>query len=267
MQKTLKKIASIFKKLKIIDYLIIIAVILAGIIFFKFLNPEEKWVTATISANNLPYFQANALHVGDFEKDPNGKKIAEITSVQVYNTPQTLVANKDIFLKIKLLVRISPRSKELQYKNKVIKIGSPIEFMFTSGYIPGKIADLGTDNQQRKLKTKIVSLRLYNQWPWFGDAIKIGEGEIGENGERISEIISKEIKPAEITTTTSEGQTLLQTDPRKVEIAIKMKMKVLETNGELIFRKDKTIIIGETMSFDAGDTRIDDAFIEKIDNE
>lgn len=254
-----------FRKLRLLDYLIIITVILAGIILFKFFNPEEKWITATISANNIPLFQATSFHVGDFEKDPNGKKIAEILSVQAYHTPQNLVANKDIFVTVKLLARINPRNKELQYKNKIIKIGSPIEFMFTSGFLWGKIADLEGSNLQGQLKTKIITLRLYDQWPWFADAIKIGTGEIGENGEKISEVILKEVKPAEMTTTTAEGQTLLQTNPRKVEITIKMRVKVLEINGQFIFRKDKTVIIGETMSFDAGDTRIDGAFIEKIE--
>lgn len=253
------------RKLRLLDYLIVVVVILAGIILFKFFNPEEKWITATVSANNMPFFQANAFHVGDVEKDPSGKKIAEILSVQTYHTPQNLVANKDIFVDVKLLAKISPRNKELQYKNKIIKIGSPIEFLFTSGFLAGKIADLEGNSKQGELKTKVITLRLYDQWPWFGEAIKIGTGEIGGNGEKISEVIAKEVKPAEMTTTTAEGQTLLQTNPRKVEITIRMRVKVLEINGELIFRKDKAIIIGDTMSFDVGDTRISDAFIEKIE--
>lgn len=252
-------------KLRLLDYLIIIVVVLAGIVLFKFFNPEEKWITATISTNNVPFFQVTALHARDFEKDPTGKKIAEVLSVQAYTTPQNLAATKDIFTNVKLLARINPRNKELQYKNKIIKIGSPIEFLFTNGLLSGKIADLEGKNQQNQLETRILTLRLYNQWPWFADAIKIGEGEVGENGKKISEIISKDIKPAEVTTTTAGGQTLLQTDPRKVDVVVKMKVKILKTNQEYIFRKDKAIIIGETMSFDAGDTRISDAFIEKVE--
>lgn len=253
------------RKLRLLDYLIIIVVALAGIVLFKFFNPEEKWITATISTNNVPFFQASALHIGDFEKDPTGKKIAEVLSVQAYTTPQNLTATKDIFTNVKLLARINPRNKELQYKNKIIKIGSPIEFLFTFGLLSGKIADLEGNNQQSHLETRILTLRLYSQWPWFADAIKIGEGEVGENGKKISEIISKDIKPAEVTTTTAGGQTLLQTDPRKVDVVVKMKVKILKTNQEYIFRKDKAIIIGEAMSFDAGDTRISDAFIEKVE--
>lgn len=265
VQKILKKIYLFVKKLKTLDYLIIVAVILAGIILFKFFNPEEQWTTATVSANGVPFFQVNSLHVGDSEKNPSGKKIAEIINIQAYNAPLTPIANKDIFVKIKLLAEINPRSKELQYKNKVIKIGSPVELMFTSGLLSGKIADLGTDSQQGKSTYKTISLRLYDQWPWLADAIKIGTGEIGEDREKISEVIEKEIKPAEITTTAADGQTLLQTNPRKVDIILKIKVKVLKINDELIFHKDKEIIVGDTISLDAGNIRIENALIESIE--
>lgn len=256
-----------FHKLRILDYLILAIIILAGIILFRFINPEEKWITATISTTNIPLFQANALHVGDIEKDPNGKKIAEILDIQIFDatTPNSASSNKDVFVDVLLLARISPRSKEFQYKNKAIKIGTPIDLLFTSGFLSGKIADLEGDSQQKQLKIKIVTLQMYDQWPWLGEAIKIGEGTVEKNGEKISEIIEKVVRPAEVTTTTAEGQTLLQIDPRKVDIAIRMRVKVLEINDELIFRKDKAITIGETMSFDAGNTKIENAFIEKIE--
>lgn len=253
----------LLRKLRFIDYLIICVVILGGFILFKFFNPEERWVDASIAVSNIPFFQVNAIHINDIEKDPSGEKIAEVLGIKVFDTPQSRVANKDVSLEVKLLVNINSKTGEFEFKNKIIKVGSPIEFRFNNGYIKGVVATLGETKQ--KEETKILTIKLYNQWPWLADGIAIGESELGENGQKLVEVLSKDIKSAEITVTTSSGQTLIQTDPRKVDITLKIKVQVQKFNNDLLFRQDERVVVGENFSFNAGDTRIKDALIEKIE--
>lgn len=251
------------RRLKILDYIIIIALLLFGIIIYKFLNPEEKWIDLVILDTNVPIYQLAALHKGDIEKGPTGEKMAEITDLEIYDTPNTPISNKDIFISLKILAKINPRSREYEYKNKIIKIGSPSEFKFNSGLANGVIVDM-EGAKPRIAETKVLTLILYGQWIWFADSIKVGSGEIDEKGKKIVEVISKEVKPAEITVDTSTGEKLLKTDPQKVDITLKVNIQAQKINNEFIFRKNKKLLVGEQFSFNASDTTVKDALIEDI---
>lgn len=253
------------RKLRFLDYLIIISVILGAVILFRFFNPEEKWIDAKIFSNNVTIFQAQSLATGDIEKDSSGKKIAEITDVQIYDTsnPEAVAANKDIFLTVRLLVDINPRSGELEYKNKIIKVGSPIELRFDKGLVTGRIGQL--QGEEQKIETKLVTFKLYDQWPWFAESIKEGSSEKDRDGKNNVEVISKKVESAEVTTTTQSGQTILTKDPRKVDITIKAKIKIQKIGDELIFRQDEKIAIGGVISFTVGNTKILDANIVEIE--
>lgn len=251
------------RKLTLVDYLIIAVVLLAAIILFRFFNPEEKWINMVVFVQNVPIFQADALEAGDIEKGPRGEKIAEIVEVRRYDTPQTPIANKDIFLTIRVLSKINPQNKEFEFKNKVIKVGTPVEFRFTRGFVLGKVAQI--EGALEKRETRILTLKLYNQWPWLADSLKIGEGEIGKNGEKIVEILSKITSPAQFAAITSKEETFLRTDIEQVDITFKIKVQVEEVEGELIFKGMQRILIGELISFNADKTRVKDALITDIE--
>lgn len=259
------KMMRVLRKLKPLDYLIIVVLLLFGFLLFKFFNPQERWVSAAVAADNIPLYQVNSLRVGNIEKSPSGGKIAEIIEVQVYDTPQTLVANKDAFVRIRLLARVNPRNGELEYKNKIIKIGSPIEFRFNAGFISGKVAELEGVLQVRKTEPRVITVVLYGQWPWLAQSIKEGEGEKDERGGQILEVLAKEIELAEITVTTAGGETLKRIDPRKVDIILQMRIQTQVLGDQLIFRQDERLAIGELISFNAGKTRVKDALISSIE--
>lgn len=260
--KILKNTLKFLKKLTIVDYLIIIIVLLGVIILYKFFNPEQKWIDAVVLDNNIPIFQANSLKVGDIEKDPNGNKIASIEKLETFDTPNTQASNKDVFITLKLLVRVNPRSKEYEYKNKIIKVGAPIELRFNSGLVNGNISEL--ENISRNMVIKTLTLKLYEQWPWFGDSIKVGSGEKDQNGEFLVQVLDKEVTPAQIVVNDASGNPLLKTDPQKVDITLKVKVQANLINNQIIFGRDKRIIVGELFSFNSGDTRIKDTNIIKI---
>lgn len=262
-----EKIPQLFVKLKFVDYLIILALILGAVLLFKFLNPEKKWIKITVFSPAVSIFQATALHPGDFEKDPSGKQIAEIITLTTYDLPSDpkggLIA-KNLFLKAKILAKINPRSGEFEYKNRVIKIGSPTEFFFNSATLKGIVVDFEGAQPEKAPETRILTLKLYDQWPWFGENLRVGAGEIDERGQSTLEIIEKEVTPAIMTVVTASGETLLRTDPRKVDITLKVKVQVQSFKNELFFQKNTPIKIGEQISFDADKTWVENALITAI---
>lgn len=265
VKKPLEKSLHFIKKLKFLDYVIIVSLLLGAIILYKFLNPPEKWTEVVVLTQNIPIFRAYSLKVGDIEKNPSGKKTAEITTLEVYDTPTTPTSNKDVFLTINLLTQVNPRSGELEYKNKIIKVGLPVELNFNVGKVNGIISSLGDSRQKETTVTKILTLKLYDEWPWFAEGLKVGEGEVDENGQKIAEIIGKESHPAEMTVVTENGDTLLRTNPRKVDITLKVKVKAKKIKDEFLFRKDTRLLVGESFAFNAGNSRIRGALVEKLE--
>lgn len=253
------------KRLRLLDYLIIAIVILAGVILFRFFNPKEQWTDISVLVQNVTIFQANSLQKGDIEKSPTGEEIAQLLALDVFDTPDTPASNKDLFLYAKILAKVNGRSGDLEYKNRIIKIGSPIELRFSSGIINGRVMEMGDVSQQVATESKTVTVNLYDQWPWLADSLKEGDSEVDQNGEKIVEVVEKEAKPAEITVTTAGGETLLRTDPGKVDIALKVKMQVRAFGDELVFQKDKKVIVGETISFNIGNVKVKDGLITNIE--
>lgn len=257
-----KKIIVFLKRLTIVDYLIVFALFLLLITSYKFFNPKEKWINITVTNDGLPYYLAYSLKKGDFERAPSGKKIAEIQKITIYDMEG--IARK-IYINTKVLVTVNSKSGELEYKNKVITLNSPIELAFNSGTIRGQIVEFENLTTEQALETKILTLKLYHQWPWFAEKIKLGTGESDNKQNKIIEIISKEVKPDEITTTTDTGETRLTTDPGKVEITLKIKIKAKKIQNQLLIRERDRIFIGQQMSFNTEGARIENAFITDIE--
>lgn len=263
-----RRLFNLIKNLRFLDYLIIGALLLGAIILFKIINPEEKWINVEVLVPNVPIFQATGVVIGDNEKESSGKSIAQITGVDIYDTQEptkTTNSNKDVFMKAKILVEINPRTREYEYKNKVIKVGAPIEMRLSSVAMKGVVSDIEGSVQNKKKETKILTLRVYEQWPWVGDNLEVGQGELDSNGQKIIEILSKDIKPAEVTIDTSSGQKVFGINPQKVDITIKIKVQAQRVNNELIIRKNERLLAGEPFSFTTNKAEIKNASIINIE--
>ncbi len=265
----LMKLTSLLRKLKLLDYLIIIIVILGGFILYKFLNPEEKWINVEVMDANIPVFRAYSVKEGDIEKSPTGETIAEVSDVITYSNLQSSVnatngptSNKDIRVQLKLKTKINSRTGEYEYKNKIIKVGSPIELRLTNGQINGTISEIREDSStEEKFEPIEVALKIYGQWPWYADSIKPGVMTNLENPQARVEILEKKVVPAEITVDDANGQKILTTDPQKVDITLRVKMLVQKFGNTIVFKKDQAIIIGEKVSFVSNGTKITEAYI------
>lgn len=269
----LKKVLFQIKQLKLLDYLLILGLLLAAIFLYKYFNPQQKWIEVTVFDQNVFPYQASAQSVGDFEKNSSGKKIAEITEIKITDIDltssiedsqiPTSFANKNIFLKTKILVNVNPRNGEYEFKNKVIKISSPIEFYFNSTFIKGTITEMEGISQGKKEETKIVTLRLYGQYPWLAESIKVSKNE---KSDRVPlEIVEKKVEPAESTTTNANGQMVKSKNPRLVDITLKTKMRLEEISGNFYYQKTTPIIVGRQFYLRVGDAMFPETYITRIE--
>lgn len=265
MQYNLRNIIRFIRRLKTLDYLIIIALILSMIVTYQFFNPQEQLIDVEIMDDNIPIYLAYALKKGDTEKNPTGKTIAELKSITIYDITNTPSANKNLKIEAKILVRLNQRNSDFEYKNKIVKIGTPIELKLDSGLISGTISNINSLQISQTREPAIVTLKMYEQWPWFAENINVGAQNIDENGQKLIEVLEKDVRAAEVTVDTASGERVLRIDPQKVDITLKVRMFVQKFGKELVFKKDRRIVIGEQVSFNIDKTLVLDAHITKIE--
>lgn len=262
------RIITFLKNLKPLDYLIIIVFLLAVFLFYKFIHQEKKWINLTVLSNST-VFQANSLKVGDYEVDSSGKKIAIVDNLEVVDTPPSQANSfSDKILVINMLILADTRAQtgQIQYKNQPVGVGSQIQFDLNSAHLQTYVSEIEGNQAYKKTETIILTVNIYNQYPWFADSIKIREKVIDNKGQDVAEVVSKEIIPAQVTNITSSGQSVASTDPLKVDIVLKIKALVQKINGNYIFRNYNAIFIGKVLSLlTVGQTQLGSGVITNIE--
>lgn len=255
------------KKLRFVDYLIIIILLLALVLFYKFVHHEQRIINVSaISYSNVT--QANSLHIGDFETDSSGKRIAVLKSFEVVdNTPPpgAPFANKILVLNLDLLVDVSSKTNQVQYKNQALGAGSQIEFKLNSADINYAYISDVEGSSKKDLVQKVITVNIYNKYPWLADSIKVGDSQIGVGGNKVLEVLSKEVVPAQITNATSGGESVGTIDPLKVDITLKLKVQLQKVNNDYVFKGFYNVFIGKPLSLSVGKTAIDDAQVTNIE--
>lgn len=230
---------------------------------WRFIFPKEMWVEAFILDDKVSYFRSNSMKVGDIEKNPSGKKIAEVIGVEFYSLPQSTQDN--LYLKTRLLVQVSSKNGDYQFKSKIIKTGTGVQLLLNSASVDGTVLDLGTSIKPRNLEFKTLTLALYSERPWFADSIKVGLGDDNGGGQKLLEVISKSTEPAKMTVTLQNGSTLVAVDPQNVDIILKVRVAVEEIGSRIVFRNNDDLGIGTKISFRVGNVFVDSAFITNIE--
>ncbi len=267
MNKKLRSITKFLKKLKTLDYLIIIMVLLAGLIFYKFVHQTKKWINTTTIAYST-VFQANSLRSGDYEVDSSGKKIAVVNNLEVIDAPALAgnpFLNKILILNVAMQVDTNSRSDQIQYKNQPLAIGTQIGFDFNSAAIQGYISDIEGSNIHKTDITKTLTVIIYNQWPWFADAIHVGDYQNDAAGKKVIEVISKNVSPTQVVNVVSAGEVVDYTGSSKVDVILKLKAKLQKANSYYIFHDYNNIFIGKPITFTLGNTQINSAVVTNIE--
>lgn len=249
MRKYVGIVARFMKTLKLLDYLIIIIILLAVILFYKFIRQEKKWINLTV-LSYATVFQANSLKVGDYEVDSSGKKIAIIDNFEVVDTPpfqENPLFDKTLVIDMSVLADSKPKTDQIQYKNEPLAVGSQVLFNLNSARLLTFVLEIEGNIANKKTETKTLTANIYNQWPWFADSIKVGGKVMDSAGQEVAEVILKDVTPAKVTNVTSGGESVASTDPLKVDILLKIKAKVRKIGNSYIFRDYNNISIGKNL--------------------
>jgi hypothetical protein len=254
------------KKLKLLDYSLIIIILLGALIFFRYIGQEKEWISIrAIAYSNI--LQEKSLRIGDFETDASGNKTAIVKGVEFFDAVDDRsndFQDKTLILDLSLLVDVDKRTGRIQYKNRPVRAGSQVEFNFNNLFAQTYVAEILTDEQEAHIEYKTLTLELYNRRPWLSDSIAVGSSKIGFNKDKIVEVISKDTKPTNFANA-FQGESVTAFDPSNVDINLKVKAKLQSINNSYVFQGYNQIYIGDTISFTVGNVQINDATIIKIE--
>ena len=163
-----------------------------------------------------------------------------------------------MFLEVKLKAQKNQRTGGLEYKNKVVNVGSPIELQLNSGIVNGVI--IRVSSNPKKLIYKIITVRSFAQTSEFADQLVVGNGDA-----EILQLVSKEVVPSDLRPNllfpTEQPITL---DQNK-DIIMKIKILGEQSNNQFLFANQKPILIGDIFSFNVGNVYVKNALITDID--
>lgn len=205
--------------------------------------------------DNPLYWFGESMQAGDFEFDPSGKKIAEITAVKKYELPgfndmyiyPLAKTQTDYYLMLNLKISKNKKTDVIKFKNKPLEIGAPVEFHINNTYIPGLVIFIEGAKSEDIEREIIIEGVWLNNYEWNAKGILIGAEMDDGNGGVIAKILEKRIEISRKTVETDDGRLVIGHDPLKRDIYLKVKLKVRESEGNFYFLYDKKVKIGENL--------------------
>ncbi|MBL7159446.1 hypothetical protein ISS85_03150 [Candidatus Microgenomates bacterium] len=199
----------------------------------------------TYAGQAPPYWVSESFKVQDKEFDSSGKLIAEVLKIKKLEFGGE---SKDVYLTFNLKVSKNRKTSKLEFKNKPLEIGGPIELHLSNTYVYGLVTFVEGLKDERKEKEFVVKAIWMNTFPCQAEAIPVGGKMENGPGEVIAEILDKKIELAEIVVTTDRGEVLARKNPTRRDVTLKIKIKVKEQGGVWYFYEHKKVKVGEGIS-------------------
>lgn len=250
------KHGKILGKIHVFDALIICAIALGLIVVGKQVLKQETWIIAELNvtppqwwSDNLPppNWLAASIQTGDKELDWKGDTLAEVLGTKIYDPGWD---RKVIYATVKFKTHYDTRRQQHLFKNQIITIGNDVAINLTHTSLNGIIVSLDGSQDSAETITKEVVVKLYDRFPWYADAISVGD-TMKVNDDTIAEVINKRVTLAEKTTLTTDSGGNLKVsmvDPLRRDIEVRLKLTLVsDKDNNLIFRGDQRVKVGNEL--------------------
>jgi hypothetical protein len=261
----------IYKRLTLLDLIVLMLLFLAVVLFLIFFSREKSTVyvytvTTDQEWSEVPYpnfyWIANSIVKGSMAYSSTGSKVAEV--VEVDNTERG-GARRYSRLKLKVYAIYDKRTKQYRLGDRSLQVGNSIELNIGNTKYKGMIIYVGDSLEPAGYKHELmeVNLKVEQIEPWL--ALTYEEPFVVKNTEdkKVFEIISVEIRAAELSVPTDRGIIVRSYDPRLKDVFIKAKARVRCQEGICYFNEVLPIKSGlpfwvqsDSTIIDGGKTRI-----------
>lgn len=240
----LSRVKERIKDITPIQGFVVLVIIVIVVFVVKYFGLEEEWKTVRMevrgrewsedwtegyprsSAFEPPSWLARNVSVGDAEVGVDGKKIAEVLSVEEYGEYKT-----GLFIIANLKVIRNKRTDRYAFKNKGVEVGTKVELLLPKARVVGQIIDIDVPVNGYEKKNITVTGRAYNLEQWVVTKVTVGDRMINQaNGEVVAEILDKKTEPTVssvfFTDPRHSTNVFLETVPRRKDVVLTLRVEV-----------------------------------------
>ncbi len=243
----------IFKLLKSPSVLLIIGIAVSLFILgIRVILQEDQFVTVEIIASGgdwwqtfpqTPHWLTDAVAPGAAEYSVGGKKLAEILETRKYQED----VNKILWAKVKLLVTPDKARGGWRFQQMPLAVGATLNIIPDNVKLAGSIIAIEGAGQAGEYKNMVVTVKLYDRFPWYADAIPVGLKAVDDQGNITAQILDKKVALAETAAYTADGRVLERKNPLKRDIVLSLKIQVVERNGLPYYNQIQSVKIGNRL--------------------
>lgn len=200
--------------------------------------PDEKYRPAEC-VWFFPQSLYNHIRAGEVMVDKKGVVVASIKSVELIPAGEKMRVMASIALKTQV-----DDNGELLFNKQPLKINEMMLFdsktlAFT--YIVSEVD--GYMPPSRKVKTLVLSMK--DVEPERADKIRAGVSEVGPDGSRIAEVVSRKEAPARMVVITDDGEVLERQHPINRDLNLTVRLAADEVFGKLYYKQSTPIKVGQ----------------------
>lgn len=232
----------------------LLAGIAAGLMILgvRVVSQEDQYVTVEMIASGgdwwetlpqAPHWLADAVSPGAVEYSVAGKKLAEILETKKYQED----TNKILWAKIKLLVTPDKARGGWRFQQMPLEIGSTLTIEPNSVKLTGSVIAIEGVGRNGEYKNILVTVKLYDRFPWYADAIQIGDQAVDDQGQITASVLSKRVDLTETAAYTSDGRVLARRNPLKRDVVLELEIQVIDRNGLLYYNQIQPVKIGNQL--------------------
>jgi hypothetical protein len=257
---------SYFTKIKPLDYVIIIAILIAslGLLFFFFRSGQTITIRVKVtdkdvlySKNNPSPWFAERFQEGDVEYDSLGKVISKILRVDKLDMSESQYnLQENVYLTIQTKATYDTRTKSYSLKNQKLVFGSPVRFIFSKVQFDGIVTDVEEIPHFYTSKTLTVDASFrdasrsyadtYGVPDYIASALKEGDEIRDSNGEVIVKILKINKGPARRTITNGR-QIINAFDPNLYDVSYTLQIKTKLIDQQPYYSDTIPIKIGNVL--------------------
>lgn len=241
------------KKLRWIQHPVVVLLALIGVALLllgiRIVSQKDRFVTVEIISSGgewwetlpkTPYWLAGSVRPGDVEYTIGGKKLAEVLETRKYEED----ASKILWAKVKLLVTKDQVSNGYKFNYQPLLIGSALKIRPHHIQLTGNVISIEDVGKTDEFKTVRVTVKSYDLYPWFADAIHVGDTAADDEGNITATVVAKTTEPAEMAASDSMGRILPSRNPLKRDLTLTVDIQVARRGGQLYFNLIQPVLIG-----------------------
>lgn len=256
-------------KIKKIDYVLLVFVVLAAAVLLLFLFRKTEVIrirvrvveprslyTATLSdpAANPKSWYSNVFKVGAVERDALGRVTTKVVGMEIVPITNE---NRIVYLDLETKAVYDSRTQTYSLKGSQLTYGSPVRFALSDVIFEGIVTDVGENKKLYEEGHVTVKAKLlwssrefsdtYGVLSYIAQAVKKGDAVKDSNGLVLAEVLAVENIAAKRTVLDASGSPRVVIDPVLRDVTYTIRLRTKKVKNDTYIFEDIPLLIDQVV--------------------